>query len=58
MNDNWMIGKLLDPPGGWRFGFPLEFDPDPGESLRDWMVRKGYPVENVDFAMKWLRVIG
>ncbi len=32
-----------DPPSGWRFGFPREYKPLPGESLADTLRRDGYP---------------
>lgn len=46
---------IVDPPGGWRYGFPLPYAPDEGESLRDWLVRMGYPEQEADFAAKHCR---
>lgn len=34
---------LYDPPGGWRWGFPRPYDPLPGETLEQTLVRDGYP---------------
>lgn len=46
---------FIDPPDGWRYGFPRELDLYPGETVRDWLVRWGYPQEELEFAMKYLR---
>lgn len=51
------VGQLIDPPGGWRFGFPKPYMPRLGENMRDWLVREGYPESEVDFALNYLRVI-
>jgi hypothetical protein len=53
-----IVGKLVDPPSGWMYGFPRKYNPNPGEDLRAWLIRVGYPEKEVDFAMKYLRVIG
>jgi len=34
----------VDPPEGWKFGFPAIYDPDTDGQLSDWIVRKGYPL--------------
>lgn len=57
MNYNNLIGKFIDPPSGWMYGFPKKFEPLPNETLEEWLVRKGYPEEDVSFALKYLRVI-
>ncbi len=51
-----LVGKFIDPPSGWRYGFPKQFYPVGYEGLRGWMVREGYPKTQVDFAMQYLRV--
>lgn len=56
MNEQELVGKMVDPPSGWRWGFPKEFRPNPGETLKSWMIRCGYPHTEVDFAMNYLRV--
>ena len=40
--------KYIDPPSGWRFGFPKEF-PDDVEDVNKWLVENGYPQSKVDF---------
>ncbi len=34
---------MYDPPAGWLYGFPKPFNPLPGESLRETLIRDGYP---------------
>lgn len=58
MNDNWMVGKLVDPPTGWRYGFPRVYNPRPGETFRVWLIRMGYPYKDLELAEKYSRVIG
>jgi hypothetical protein len=45
----------VDPPSGWKYGFPMVFDSSTGESLRDFYLRNGYPEKDVDFAIKYTR---
>ena len=35
--------QLIDPPSGWKYGFPKMYIPFEGESMIDYCVRKGYP---------------
>jgi hypothetical protein len=56
--DTWMVGKLVDPPSGWRFGFPRVYNPHKGETFGEWLVRVGYPLKDVDLAIRYSRVIG
>jgi len=34
----------VDPPEGWKFGFPAIFNPDTDGQLSEWIVKKGYPI--------------
>jgi len=34
----------VDPPEGWKYGFPAIYDPDADGQLSEWIVRKGYPL--------------
>lgn len=36
------VPLMYDPPGGWKWGFPKEYKPLPGESLVDTLKRDGY----------------
>lgn len=33
----------VDPPEGWRYGFPRLYDPQSDGTMREWMIRNGYP---------------
>ena len=35
----------VDPPEGWRYGFPAIYDPASDGVMRDWIISKGYPVK-------------
>lgn len=49
---------LYDPPSGWKYGFPKEFKPLENESLRDTLIRDGYPKDLADqFGDKYCRFI-
>lgn len=39
---------MYDPPSGWKYGFPREYKPLPGESLRETLLRDGYPESEFD----------
>jgi len=41
---------LYDPPGGWHYGFPKPYNPLPGESLSETLVRDGYPRSDAEGA--------
>ena len=38
---------LIDPPNGWKYGFPKEF-PDNIGNIPAWLTENGYPSEEVD----------
>jgi hypothetical protein len=33
----------VDPPSGWRYGFPRLYDPAKDGDMTQWMIRHGYP---------------
>ena len=38
----------IDPPSGWRYGFPKALpEPKPTETLK-WLVENGYPQSEID----------
>ena len=41
------IWGVYDPPEGWRYGFPKLYRPLEGESLRDTLIRDGYPADKI-----------
>jgi len=34
----------VDPPEGWKYGFPAIYDPEKDGQMSEWIVRKGYPL--------------
>jgi len=43
----------IDPPYGWRYGFPKIYDST--KPLDIWLMENGYPQEDVNFALNYLR---
>ena len=44
----------VDPPEGWKFGFPAIYDPETDGQLSDWVVRKGYPLLTIkEYGDSW-----
>jgi hypothetical protein len=39
---------LVDPPEGWRYGFPKELPEPPPEDLNAWLISKGYPSKLIE----------
>ena len=46
---------MMDPPGGWRYGFPKPYLPNRGENFIQWLIREGYPPDECEWAMKYMR---
>lgn len=46
---------MIDPPSGWRYGFPKEM-PEKDIDLRTWLIDNGYPEKDVDWAMSHCRM--
>ena len=45
----------VDPPEGWKHGFPAIFDPVNDGKMRDWIVRKGYPLLTIkEYGEQWM----
>lgn len=52
-------GTLYDPPSGWKYGFPKPYQPLEGESLRETLLRDGYPEHEIaNGGDKYVRFIG
>jgi len=39
---------IIDPPSGWKYGFPKPFTKGDDEELEDWLLRNGYPQSEID----------
>jgi len=45
----------IDPPEGWKFGFPAIYDPDIDGQMSEWIVNKGYPIEVIkEYGEQWM----
>jgi hypothetical protein len=42
-----MIVKMIDPPSGWKYGFPKPI-PENITDLDSWLIENGYPKEIID----------
>ena len=42
---------LIDPPDGWRYGFPKVYDKTIDETVEEWFLRNGYPQKEIDKGM-------
>jgi hypothetical protein len=40
--------QMIDPPAGWRYGFPKPYVPGDENSLDGWLLANGYPQHEVD----------
>ena len=39
--------KMIDPPSGWKYGFPKEI-PEEVDNTRQWLLDNGYPQHEID----------
>ena len=59
MNERTVVSVNIDPPSGWRYGFPSTISLEIFNNvdlLKEHLLFKGYPKDQVDFALKYLRV--
>jgi hypothetical protein len=43
-SDDLSIKLWVDPPEGWKYGFPAIYDPNTDGQLSEWIVKRGYPI--------------
>ena len=46
---------MVDPPSGWKYGFPLPYDEKADGPLEEFFRSKGYPEKDIDFACQYVR---
>jgi hypothetical protein len=52
--------KWIDPPSGWKYGFPRVFDTEKDGGMHEWLVANGYPREEIEdlgkhfYVRQWL----
>jgi len=39
---------MIDPPGGWKYGFPKIIPPEHQSRTLTWLVEQGYPQAEID----------
>ena len=44
----------VDPPSGWKFGFPKLYTPKDGETMEDWLRSEGVPESIIE--LNWVRM--
>lgn len=45
----------VDPPEGWKYGFPAIYDPNTDGQMSEWIVRKGYPLLTIkEYGEQWM----
>lgn len=54
----WTEGNRLwvDPPSGWRYGFPMIWDPAETPDVISFLRQNGYPEKDIPFACQYLRM--
>lgn len=53
------VRLIIDPPEGWRFGFPKEVPIDVYEdeaALSRWLIEQGYPGELLELGVNYSRM--
>jgi hypothetical protein len=49
-----MTKLWVDPPEGWKHGFPAIYNPEKDGQMREWIVRKGYPLLTIkEYGEQW-----
>lgn len=39
---------MIDPPSGWKYGFPKPIPANRRDDVQKWLVEEGYPQEEID----------
>lgn len=47
--------QWIDPPSGWRYGFPKVWDPELDTDISKWLIDSGLPESELEFALNYLR---
>lgn len=61
MQDSQKLTITIDPPSGWKYGFPMSVLVSVARNpslLSIWLLAQGYPGELLELAMKHSRYIG
>ena len=47
--------RMIDPPTGWRYGFPRVYDDARDGPIDQFLLDHGYPAKDVEFALQYMR---
>lgn len=47
---------MVDPPSGWKYGFPAVWDREQYPKVEELLRAKGYPEKDIEFASCYLRI--
>lgn len=50
------MALYIDPPSGWRYGFPRVIPEDRRDEIEKWLVENGYPQSEIDSLGKYFYV--
>lgn len=39
---------MIDPPSGWKYGFPKELTLDGTQTVVEWLIDNGYPKQEIE----------
>lgn len=45
----------VDPPSGWRYGFPKPYDFQKDGTMAEFLLKNGYPEKDIPFALNYMR---
>ena len=46
----------VDPPSGWRYGFPKVWDREQNPDIKQWLLDNGVPDRDIEFSCNYLRM--
>ena len=47
---------MIDPPSGWKYGFPRSYDEKKDGDLKTFLKKNGYPTKDIDFSLDHCRI--
>ena len=47
--------QWVDPPSGWRWGFPKLWDPQTSPNIAEWFLEQGLPKTELSMALRYSR---
>lgn len=42
------MALYVDPPSGWKYGFPKIIPEDRRDNVKSWLIENGYPQNEID----------